>query len=46
MYDILIELIRAKMLKNGFKAQGDGAHEARSFVYEKKLVLVKQMFLL
>ena len=28
MYDILIELIRAKMLKNGFKAQGDGAHEA------------------
>ncbi len=28
MYDILIELVRAKMLKDGFKAQGKGAHEA------------------
>ena len=28
MYDILIELIRAKMLKDGFKAHGEGAHEA------------------
>ncbi len=28
MYDILIELIRAKLLKAGFKAHGDGAHEA------------------
>ncbi len=28
MHDILIELVRAKMLKDGFKAQGNGAHEA------------------
>ncbi|MDP2672619.1 MAG: hypothetical protein Q8O84_02295 [Nanoarchaeota archaeon] len=28
MYDILIELIRAKLLKDGFKADGKGAHEA------------------
>lgn len=28
MYDILIELVRAKILKDGFKAHGEGAHEA------------------
>ncbi|HLD38345.1 MAG TPA: hypothetical protein VJA20_02800 [Candidatus Nanoarchaeia archaeon] len=28
VYDILIELIRAKLLKDGFKAHGEGAHEA------------------
>ena len=27
-YDILIELIRAKMLKQGFRSSGQGAHEA------------------
>ena len=35
-YDALIELIRAKMLTDGFKSSGEGAHEAE-VVYLKKL---------
>lgn len=38
MYDVLIELIRAKLLKDGFKAHGDGAHEAE-VSYMRKISL-------
>jgi hypothetical protein len=35
-YDIIMELIRAKMLKEGFSSSGKGAHEAE-VAYLKKL---------
>ncbi|MBT5342222.1 hypothetical protein HOL59_01435, partial [Candidatus Woesearchaeota archaeon] len=35
-YDIIMELIRAKMLKEGFGSSGRGAHEAE-VAYLKKL---------
>ena len=43
-YDILIELIRAKLLKDGYKSSGEGAHEAevsylRKLGFEEKDVL-------
>src|SRR3989344_3402848 len=43
-YDALIELIRAKLLKDGYKSSGEGAHEAevsylRKLGFEEKDVL-------
>ncbi len=34
-YDILIELIRAKLIKAGFSSSGEGAHEAEVSFMEK-----------
>ena len=45
-YDIIMELIRAKMLDDGFNASGNGAHEAEvSYLRELKIKESKVSFL-
>jgi hypothetical protein len=44
IYDTLIELIRAKMFQDGYKAIGHGAHEIEIFYMEKLNCPEKEIF--